>query len=341
MNANEIDVTSSAGRKALGARCGQAASLTEQWMLQHLEQEDLEHRDIPDPVVYYKWPLTLAARGRMEEGRRLLLWVAEKSLVDSGDLASQRSGFHLEFHTYANLWLVLGAIQLEASDLAETMLRFLRENQNGSTGGVKAVPGPDDTTTEDPLSTSFMGMAACDLKDQKLADRCLAYLGSLLDAQPREDTFYLRTMANGSLVTTVPDGQDPQTHFLKIGQPDECYYFLGAMCFFLARYTKTFGTTEAVASAIDRVTAIVRRVGKESLGTIWAAKVGPGMTALYAATGDAGHLEWAAPVIEAVLGGQTEEGYWLKSGKPWVTVSAEQCYWLTFISNALGAPGRS
>jgi hypothetical protein len=41
------------------------------------------------------------------------------------------------------------------------------------------------------------------------------------------------------------------------------------------------------------------------------------------------------PVIKAVLAGQAEEGYWLKDGKPWITVSAEQCYWLTLIREAL------
>ena len=103
----------------------------------------------------------------------------------------------------------------------------------------------------------------------------------------------------------------------------------------LARYTATFGATSVVSRLVEQVTEFLGRVGKKALGTIWAAKVGPGCVALYAATRDVSHLEWATPVIEAVLAGQTEDGYWLKGGKPWITVSAEQCYWLTFMSESL------
>jgi hypothetical protein len=40
-------------------------------------------------------------------------------------------------------------------------------------------------------------------------------------------------------------------------------------------------------------------------------------------------------VIQVVLNGQHPNGYWLKNGKPWVTVSAEQCFWLTDIAKRL------
>jgi len=335
MDPSESSITARVQQEELKNRCAHAASLTERWMLSHLAQENLQDRDVPDPVLYYKWPLTLASRGRADEAKRLLSWIRDECLAENGDLLSNRSGFHLEFHTYANLWLVLAAINLEEAEFANQMLAFLHENQNDTTGGVNAAPVQDGLATEDPLSTSFMGWAACELGDKSSADACLEYLVSLVEAQTNQDVFFLRTRKDGSLISDIGPGQDPKTHMLRIGQEDECYYFLGAMCFFLARYSVVFGATNAVSRLVDRVTEIIRRVGQEALGTIWAAKVGPGCVALYAANHGLGHLELALPVINAVLARQTKEGYWTKSGKPWITVSAEQCYWLTLISESL------
>ena len=335
MDSNGSVVTGKVQQEELKSDCAHAASLTEKWMLSHLAQENLQDRNVPDPVLYYKWPLTLASRGRTEEAKQLLLWIRDQCLAENGDLVSNRSGFHLEFHSYANLWLVLGAIQLKETELANRMLVFVQENQNDTTGGVNAAPVQDGLATEDPLSTSFMGWAACEMGDKGSADACLEYLVSLVEAQTNQDVFLLRTRKDGSLISDIGPGEDPKTHMLRIGQEDECYYFLGAMCFFLAPYSVVFGVTSPVSTLVDRITEILRRVGPEALGTIWAAKVGPGCVALYAASHELGHLELAVPVIKAVLAGQAEEGYWLKDGKPWITVSAEQCYWLTLIREAL------
>lgn len=51
--------------------------------------------------------------------------------------------------------------------------------------------------------------------------------------------------------------------------------------------------------------------------------------------GEGRRLRTARPAIEAVLDTQTPEGYWPKEGKPWITVPAEQCAWLTEISHLL------
>ena len=84
-------------------RCKTAALLTETWMLDHLKTTDLYSKGHKDPVSYYKWPLTLLARGREKEAKKLFHWICEKSLSETGDFTSNRAGFHLEFHNYANL----------------------------------------------------------------------------------------------------------------------------------------------------------------------------------------------------------------------------------------------
>ena len=299
-------------------------------MVAHLAKENILTSQVKDPVSYYKWPLTLLARERRKEAGNLLAWITDQCLTESGDLHSDRSGFHLEFHHYANLWLVLAAIRLGETRLTEKLLGFVLKHHNETTGGL-AINRLG--SMEDPLTTSFLGLALCALQENDLANRVVAYLTSCVDRQQEPDYFQLRTMPDGSFMKDVPQGADPKTYVIALGKEEESCYFLGAMCLFLAEYLERIGSNEAVIDLANRIAEILEHVGEKALSTIWAAKVAPGCVGLYAVTSHARYLKIAIPVIRAVLAGQTSSGYWLKNQKPWITVSAEQCYWLTNISN--------
>ncbi len=313
--------------------CSQAAVRTEHWMLNHLK--NLFENDVPaDPMTYYKWPLALHERGKDGEAGKLLSWIKGHCLTKLGDFASVRSGFHEEFYSYANLWLILAAIELGEKAMYEQSLSFLYNHYNRKTGGLTTNPTLSGDLTEDPLSTSFFGMAACSLKDEELANSVLSYLQSWFNQPKGQDRLWLRTSQDGSLVLKIPAGADPSTWVIELGKNDESYYFLGSICFFLARYMETFNNRKALGLA-NKVAEILESIGSIALNTIWAAKVAPGCTALYAVTSERRFLDIAQPVIEAVLAGQTPDGYWIKNKKPWVTVSAEQGYWLSGISKRL------
>jgi hypothetical protein len=177
-------------------------------------------------------------------------------------------------------------------------------------------------------------MAACSLKDEGLANSVLYYLKSWVNQPIEQDRLWLRTSQDGSLISKIPTGADSSTWVIELGKNDESYYFLGSICFFLARYMETFNNGKALRLA-KQIAEILENIGPKALNTIWAAKVAPGCTALYAVTSEQRFLDIAQPVIQAVLAGQTPDGYWLKNNKPWVTVSAEQCYWLSGISKRL------
>ncbi len=319
---------------ALARRCAEAAGRAQAWMLRHLAEQAVIGSDLADPVRYYKWPLALHWRGRNDDALRLLGWIAERCLTEAGDFASARSGFHQEFHSYANLWLVWAAAELGGAKLTQQTLQFLVKHQNRDTGGVPTNPTDPSVPYEDPLSTSLLGIVACALGRNDLADSSLRYLTSLIEKQSDPARFWLRTLPDGSLVTEVPQGADPTTFVIEMGEPEQCYYFFGAMCYFLARSLETFGDGEAGELA-ERIAGLLESVGQEALSSIWAAKVAPGCVALYSVTGEERYLRLALPVIDAVLAGQTSEGYWLKETQPWITVSAEQCAWLTDIVRRL------
>ncbi|MCK5367261.1 MAG: hypothetical protein KAQ62_01880 [Cyclobacteriaceae bacterium] len=313
--------------------CALASARTEQWMLNHLE--NLYENDVPyDPMTYYKWPLALQERGRRQEARKLLAWIKGHCLTEQGDFSSARSGFHMEFYSYANLWLILAAIELGEKPLYELLLGFLYSRYNRKTGGLTTNPTLSGDLTEDPLSTSFLGMAACSLKYEELANSALDYLQVWINQPIEQDRLWLRTSQDGSLIRQIPTGADPSTYVIELGKTDESYYFLGSICFFLARYMEIFYKRKALGLA-NQVAEMLEHIGPKALNTIWAAKVAPGCTALYGVTSEQRFLDIAQPVIQAVLAGQNPDGYWLKNNKPWVTVSAEQCYWLSGISKRL------
>ncbi len=314
--------------------CGRAAERAEQWMLEHLKS--MYKGNTPDdPMKYYKWPLALEERGRRDDARQLLRWIGQKCMTQSGDILSARSGFHDEFHTYANLWLVLAAIRLGEKQFLERALDFLLKWHNKNRGGLITNPHVAETDlTEDPLSTSFLGWAACDLGDEDLASSALDYLRKWFDQTVDNGRLWLRTSPDGALICHVPAGADPSIYVIELGKLNESYYFLGSICFFLANYIKAFGRGGALEMA-EKIACLLEDIGTRPLHTIWAAKVAPGCVALYNVTSGQRFLDIAKPVIQAVLKGQSPEGYWLKNNQPWITISAEQCYWLSVISELL------
>ena len=176
-------------------------------------------------------------------------------------------------------------------------------------------------------------MVACAQRNKDLAEKILHYFTTIYSLQDHEGIFWLRLNQNGSLIKTVGNSSDPQTYFITLGKENECYYFFGAACYFFARYMETFG--ERALPLAHHTADILQKSGNKALSTIWAAKVGPGCTALYSTTRDGRFFDLALPVICTVLETQTPFGYWLKNGKSWITVSAEQCFWLTDITKRL------
>ncbi|MGC9354914.1 MAG: hypothetical protein ACP5D9_13805 [Mariniphaga sp.] len=306
-----------------------AAARTEAWMLRHIAEENLFNREISDPVKYYKWPLALVARGKKKEARQLLNWINKNCLAENGDYVSNRSGFHKEFHTYSTLWMTLAAIELSDSELIEKQLSFILQYHNKTTGGLATIPAEQEHITEDPVSTAFLGWAGCGLKNRELADSILPFFEKLANQKIENNKFWLRIAPDGSLINTIPENAEPKEYVIHLGNEEECYYFLGAACYFLARYMEMFGIE--VLSLAEKYAELLEMAGEKALSTIWAAKVAPGCTALYSVTQNERFFNLAQPVIKAVLNGQHQDGYWEKDSKPWITVSAEQCFWLTDI----------
>lgn len=229
--------------------------------------------------------------------------------------------------------MVLAAIKLEDRSLTKKILDFVLKYHNSQTGGLATFPAESGMITEDPVSTAFLGMVACELKDKKMADKILHYFETLLSLQDEEGKFWLRMKTDGSIIKTFHSEADPKTYFITIGEENECYYFLGAACFFIARYIETFD--DSPLSMAYQFASILEKCGSKALSTIWAAKVAPGCTALYSITSDKLFFDLAYPVIRTVLNLQEPEGYWIKNDKPWITVSAEQCFWQTDICKRL------
>ena len=177
-------------------------------------------------------------------------------------------------------------------------------------------------------SPSINGLDKKELADS--IDSILPFFEKLTNQKIENNKFCLRMAHDGLLIKTIPENAEPKEYVIYIGNEEECYYFLGAACYFLARYMETFDNK--ILPLAEKYADLLEMAGEKALSTIWAAKVAPGCTALYSVTGDQRFLNLAQPVIKAVLNGQHPDGYWVKSGKPWVTVSAEQCFWLTDIS---------
>ncbi|MEF8811327.1 MAG: hypothetical protein V5A47_10420, partial [Bacteroidales bacterium] len=158
-----------------------AAEKAERWMLKHLKEEDILNQNPSDPVRYYKWPLALVQHGKNEEAGEIIEWINRQCLTGAGDYQSSRTGFHDTFHHYANLWITVAANRLGNIQLVEKLLGFILQYYNKRTGGLATFPADRENITEDPVSTAFLGWAACEKKDRPLADSVFHYFKRLLE----------------------------------------------------------------------------------------------------------------------------------------------------------------
>ncbi len=191
-----------------------AAEKAERWMLKHLTEENILNRNLSDPVRYYKWPLALVQRGKTKEAGNIIEWINRQCLTESGDYISNRSGFHKAFYHYANLWITLAAHRLGNAKLVEKLLQFILQYHNKITGGLATCPASGESITEDPVSTAFLGWAACEKEDKSLADSVLPYFERLLEKNTNQNRFWLRLNFEGDLITTISESSDPETYVI-------------------------------------------------------------------------------------------------------------------------------
>src|SRR5688572_9463327 len=125
-----------------------AADRAAQWCLsrQNPDGSIRMEQDCFDAI--YKFPATFVTLGHYVEAAKLLNWLENHTLTESGDLTFAGGKFahewHKRFYTYANSWVLIGAQRAGFFRLADRLMTYLLRYQDPKTGAFQSGPIESD-----------------------------------------------------------------------------------------------------------------------------------------------------------------------------------------------------
>jgi len=259
---------------------------------------------------YYKVPYALALHGRLRPARLLGDWIEAHHVRAEGDFGDParrgREPGGGAWPVYANAWLVQGLHRLGRWDLALRGMDFLLGYQTPS-GGFHALDD-DGTPFIEPVCTSWGGLAALQIGDEKSARRAGDLLARLATEQPDPGRFYFRMDIEGRLMTKTPTGAALNA-YVDADRPEQIYYNPGIALIFLAHLYRVT-RDEKHLQACRALFAFTQRCAADVYAFPPSGKLGLGCALLYGLTGDAASRRAALEVGRYLAATQKPEGFW-------------------------------
>ena len=283
------------------------------WMEQQSCPDGSYADAMPALGAYYKTPYLWAIAGRPE---RFGLAVDHMRKTFHGDggfrsaVDPQASAYTSYFFNYMMGWVARGAWIGGAFDLARKACEYLAQPAGGlpqatsDTGpAVNAATRSIGTAANAALTFLYAG-------DMANADTCERFVRSVYDAQDSKDVFYVRTDAEGNLLTDFPESERAFS-VIDLSAADQMFWYFGIT---MAMYGKLFELTgdrtclERARHAFEIFEPCRPNVAGDDLTV---GKVAYGAALLYRLTGDGAYLDTCRQCAQNVIQSQNEEGFWL------------------------------
>ena len=288
---------------------------------------------------YYKVPRCLAMAGHHDEAARLLAWAEREIFTADGNFDATRTGFHAAHSCYANCWFVWAAHAMSRFDISypgmDYVLRFRHPHNGGYCSEGPYRPGQGNE--QDLVSTAFASFVGLHLGRLEEAVAAAEFIARFVEQQPEPDKrLWLRTDDNGKLVTAVPEGcEEPRYFVLETEAPGQLYYYLGVSMILLGKLYM-LKRQQRYIEAADAFLRTAHRCHPDAFLTDGTGKIGLGAAYLYHATGDPKYAEAARKSCDFLVSDQSDEGPWIRDGKPTASSTAEFAVWLTVVATILG-----
>ena len=284
-------------------------------------------------LSYYKVPCAFLIAGEHEAATKLLDWAKKELMTEEGNFQTERKGWHASHYIYSSCWFVWVAQRLSRFDVSYKGMEYLLKFFHPETGGFcsKGLYTPGQVNEQDLLSTAFTAFVGLHLNQLSEATAAAGWIKSLLDQQPNpEKELWLRIGDNGKLITSVPEGEEPNYYVLVAKEPKQHYYFIGGAIVFLAKLYSITGEKKYFEMANSFVDFALS-CHQDAFLTDGTGKIGLGSAYLYSMTKDEKYLRAAERSAAFIIDDQESEGYWMRGGKPTASSTGEFVVWLTEI----------
>ena len=315
------------------ARYQKAGRKAAQWLL-GLQHDDGSFTG-PDfgEDVYHKTAYSLSLAGYFPQAHRLLEWVKENDLQDSGELRHYYSPNVMQ--VYKDAWMLHGAQRLGRFDISYPIMNFMATFQ-APCGGFPC-EGRDEQQVRS-LATCFCGAAALYMGRLDVARKAGDCLRQMTAQQPDEMKYYFFMTLDGKLITPEIDA-DAQA--IDATQPNQLYWEVGAPVVFLGRLYQATGAAEYLQTATS-VFEFNLRCRDDVFAHGNSGKNGLGAAIYYSITGDERARDASCRLADFLVATQEPAGGWrYEQEDDTLTIridhAAEYNIWLQEISSILAA----
>ncbi|WDO11342.1 hypothetical protein ME763_37080 (plasmid) [Streptomyces murinus] len=293
----------------------------------------------------YKGIWALQCAGRTLEAARLAAHMRTRFTPD-GDVPTPRhEPYFLDIHyLYANGYLAIGTQILGQFDLSSQSMSFIASQQNLDHGGFRSTGPRTGDGRCDTVSTSISGLAALFHGKQEVALAAADFLSDVWKHQPDPaSAFHTSVSAVGNLIT------DADARHLKVQEPGQDWWFLGAPALFLtALYEKT-GDEKHLQLARDFIHYMTQTCNQDAVLAPSCGKIGVSAAMLYRVTRESRYAELATQIADLIVSNQDANGVWTREkwagGPDWdhttdllwydLDMSLEYVLWLDLITREL------
>jgi hypothetical protein len=305
------------GQRAAVEKLQHVSSAGVRWLLDHIA-------DTGEPAAaqirngYYRLPWTLAAVGERATAARVLSWIEDNALTESGDLrlGPARADFTHRAAAYPLSILAQGAWALERYDTALAIMATLRRDYQDPASGGAYMERPEFRTGRQFIfPTAQMGLAALTTGQRDMADGVFTWFLRLLEAQPElPDVLYASWGPDG--LRLVADMDDEFHSIVHFSQPRQAFYNPGIAAAFLARYHMVSADPRAstMASSMVRLSELGTEAQFDYRESMQICKVGWGAAMTHEIQPGGGHDRQVARMADWYVASQRDDGSWVPSG---------------------------
>jgi len=315
------------------ARYQKAGQKAVQWLL-GLQRDDGSFTG-PDFTedVYHKTPYSLSMAGYFPQAHRLLAWVKENDLQDSGELRHYYSPNVMQ--VYKDAWMLHGAQRLGRFDISYPVMNFIMTFQ-APCGGFPC-EGRDEQQVRS-LTTAWCGHAALYMGRLDVARQAGDCLQQVIAQQPDEMKHYFFMTLDGKLITPETDAD---AEAIDATQPDQLYWEVGVPMIFLGHLYQATGAAEYL-QALTSLFEFNLRCCDDGFAHGNSGKNGLGAAIYYSITGDKRARDAACRLADFLVATQEPAGGWRYEHEPdtltyRIDHAAEYNIWLQEISSILAA----
>lgn len=205
--------------------------LTISWLVNQVDEDGY----LPcegDLGCYYKVMYALARGGYPVHAAKVLNRTMQLHYQSNGDLRNspekKASGTYTSrfCQVYPNGWTILGANLIGRFDVVRQLTKGVIDNYyDEEMGTIRSCCTP--RVDQFDANSAAMGAELFLLTDIERAKRCGDFLIKHLENQPDPDNWFHNRVEKPFNYITVPDPERPLYCSIKIGEPDQPYWFLG------------------------------------------------------------------------------------------------------------------